>query len=382
MIRGSDIVSVIIPAFNAQRTLDSTLRSVRGQTYRNLEIVVIDDGSVDDTAEISRRHAAEDQRIRLISIQNSGVANARNAGIAATRGAFIAPIDADDLWHPDKITYQMRAIIEAGTDVGYVYCLSRRIDGQDRILHDVRSHTMQGRTFLRSVVYNPVGNGSSILARRSALEEIGGFCVDPEIQGAEDNLVQIEMSRNWLVCAVALYLTGYRTSADSLSANFERMLRCRFSVLNYVRQRFPETPAAVLNLAEGRLRAVVAAEAFRRGKLAQGTAELARACRLAPLIGLEMLAVDWLGRIRRRALGSIRDSFHGGGESVSFLNFDPSSSFRTALSRSLERRQLAALANTEEEFFNAAGLKKRNGLSFRPAHCSFSGPVPSAADLL
>src|SRR5260221_13860612 len=90
-----ELVSVIIPAYNAQATLDETLNSVRSQTHRNLEIVVVDDGSTDDTAIVAQRHSAVDSRVHIIRQDNAGVAAARNAGIAATSGRYVAPIDAD-----------------------------------------------------------------------------------------------------------------------------------------------------------------------------------------------------------------------------------------------------------------------------------------------
>jgi len=86
----ADLVTVIIPAFNAARTIDETLRSVRSQTHRRMEILVVDDGSVDATAQIVRSHATEDRRIRLIQQPNSGVAAARNRAIAEATGDYLA----------------------------------------------------------------------------------------------------------------------------------------------------------------------------------------------------------------------------------------------------------------------------------------------------
>src|SRR5262245_57856494 len=97
------VVSVVVPAFNAGATLDQTLRSVRAQTYTHLEVIVVDDGSKDATAEIALAHAKSDARIRLVRQANGGVASARNAGIREARAALVAPIDADDLWAPTKI---------------------------------------------------------------------------------------------------------------------------------------------------------------------------------------------------------------------------------------------------------------------------------------
>ncbi|WP_340110477.1 glycosyltransferase family 2 protein [Pikeienuella sp. HZG-20] len=364
-----ELVSVVLPAFNAERTLDATLSSVRRQTHRRLEIVVVDDGSRDGTADLARRHAAEDERIRVISIPNGGVANARNTGIAATKGPYIATIDSDDLWHPDKIALQMRALLEGGEDVGYVYNLSRRIDEQDRVLGDVKSHPMQGRIYLRSIVFNPVGNGSVILARRSALEGIGGFEADPDVHGAEDNLAQIMMNRTWRVCVAPLHLTGYRVTENSLSSDFSRMARRRFAVLRHVSERFPETPAAVLSLAEGRLRAVLATQAFRRNMIGQGLAELARACRLAPLCALEIAAVDLAARVRGRVRSALgRASSRGARTGADFFACDPASPAKPP-PRPLETRRLEALGKIEEEFFRSAGA---------PQAASNTAPPPAS----
>ena len=107
------LVSVVIPAYNAASTLDETLRSVRSQTHQSLEIIIVNDGSTDETGTIAKRHAAEDKRVRIITQENAGLAAARNKGWGQARSNFIAFLDADDLWAPTKITQQIQAL-EAG----------------------------------------------------------------------------------------------------------------------------------------------------------------------------------------------------------------------------------------------------------------------------
>ena len=102
------LATVIIPAFNAAQTIGDTLSSVSAQTHRELEILVVDDCSTDGTGAIALDRAREDGRIRLIQTeQNSGVGAARNLGISNASGEYCAFIDADDLWHPQKIDLQM-----------------------------------------------------------------------------------------------------------------------------------------------------------------------------------------------------------------------------------------------------------------------------------
>ena len=95
------LVSVIVPAYNAGPFLAATLESVLDQTHRAFEVLVVDDGSTDETATIAAAYAVRDSRIRPLTQANAGVAAARNRGIAEARGEFIAPIDADDIWFPE-----------------------------------------------------------------------------------------------------------------------------------------------------------------------------------------------------------------------------------------------------------------------------------------
>ena len=103
-------ISVVIPAHNAAATLDATANSVRGQTHEQLEILIVDDGSTDGTLEIARRHAEQDPRVRVITQPNGGVASARNRGLAEASTELVALVDADDVWHPEKIERQLRVI--------------------------------------------------------------------------------------------------------------------------------------------------------------------------------------------------------------------------------------------------------------------------------
>ena len=111
-------VSIIMPAFNATHTLPHSLASVRLQNYPYWELLVIDDGSSDNTADYTAEQARKDPRIKLIrQVRNQGVAAARNAGIAAAQGKYIAFLDADDLWLPDKLSRQISAMRENSATV-------------------------------------------------------------------------------------------------------------------------------------------------------------------------------------------------------------------------------------------------------------------------
>src|SRR5215211_6980478 len=104
------VVSVVIPAYNARTTLAATLDSARSQSFRDLEIIVVDDGSTDETLSVAKAAAASDARIIVLTRPNGGVAASRNLGIHSARGEYIAPLDADDIWHPTKIEKQVRVL--------------------------------------------------------------------------------------------------------------------------------------------------------------------------------------------------------------------------------------------------------------------------------
>jgi len=117
-----------VPAYNADRYLAPTLTSVLDQTYTNIEILVVDDGSTDTTREVAQRFANTDSRVHVLCQKNNGVAAARNEGIRRAHGEWIAPIDADDIWHPHKIEHQIRLVARSAADVGLIYAWSVDID--------------------------------------------------------------------------------------------------------------------------------------------------------------------------------------------------------------------------------------------------------------
>ena len=127
------LVSVVIPCFNAERWIVETLNSVSRQTYANIEILVVDDGSTDGGVRLVESAASEDSRIRIIRKSNGGLSSARNCGIREAAGKYVAIVDADDLWHPRKIEKQVaryELAEQQGQQLGFVYCWSNSIDEQ------------------------------------------------------------------------------------------------------------------------------------------------------------------------------------------------------------------------------------------------------------
>jgi hypothetical protein len=225
----SALISVIIPAYNAERTIGETLASALTQTHRTIEVIVVDDGSTDETAAIVEAVSRDDARVRLIRQSNAGVCAARNAAIAASSGTYVAPLDADDVWHPEKLSLQVAALERAGDRFAAAYSPSIRFDDAGRVTGYARAYHRSGDVFAYQLNHNLVGNGSGMLMRRKALLEVGGY---PEWRGgSEEYHLQLNLSRLYWFVAVPWYLVGYRRSRGSLSADEPRMLQSRVAVL-------------------------------------------------------------------------------------------------------------------------------------------------------
>jgi glycosyltransferase involved in cell wall biosynthesis len=251
----SALVSVIVPAFNAEAFIVAALESVARQTYPRLEIIVVDDGSTDRTADLVRAFARRDPRVRLIQQPNAGVAAARNAAISASRGDFIAPIDADDLWKPQKIERQMTRFLASDDRLGLVYCWWSHVDrdGHVALRTDHRGRLKplaapRGKVLHDLIARNVVGNGSTPLMRKRCVVEAGGY--DPglrarDAQGCEDWKLYLAIAERYDFDVVPEFLVGYRQTPEMMSRNYRAMQRSCELVLGEVRCRHPEIDASV-----------------------------------------------------------------------------------------------------------------------------------------
>lgn len=261
-------MSVVIPAYNASRTIEETLESVINQTHSNLEILVVDDGSTDGTMEIAKSFAARDPRIQLIRQTNGGVAAARNAGIAASSGAFVAPLDADDLWHPAKIERQLR-VFEANDDrMGLVYTWFALIDHRSRVMQLRHRPNHEGEVLAPLAYHNFIGNGSSAMFRREALAHTSGY--DSTLrarggQGCEDWKLYFQIAERYRFGLVPEALTGYRHLDDNMSSDVLQMLRSRDLCTQDLLPFHPELEAAFRS-GRNRLSRFLFHRAIRRGR--------------------------------------------------------------------------------------------------------------------
>lgn len=234
--------SIITAAYNASRLLPETVASVLAQTYRHFELIIVDDGSTDDTRAVAQRLAARDQRIRVLATPNGGQARARNTAVRTARGAYIVLLDSDDLLAPTYLASQL-TLFNRFPDVAIVTpnALNRgggpHFDGKPLWL---RTSGVE-RLSLRDLIEQE--NAVSIMSmfKREVWVDIGGF---------NTALLRNEDYEFWLRAAIAGYpvlrsfepQAFYRRRYDSLSSNEPQMIRGVLNVLHQVDSKLDDRP--------------------------------------------------------------------------------------------------------------------------------------------
>jgi glycosyltransferase involved in cell wall biosynthesis len=173
-------VSVVIPTYGHRDWVVATLESVLAQSFRDFEIVVVNDGSPDDTAALVKPYV-EDGRVLYVEQRNAGQSAARNRGIGCARGEFIALLDDDDLWPPDKLAWQVDALRE-DPSIGVVAGVAEFIDAEGRPLHV--TPFVEELPFSSLFRHCPITSPGQTLIRRALLDEIGGL--DETVAGVDD----------------------------------------------------------------------------------------------------------------------------------------------------------------------------------------------------
>ncbi len=280
--------------FDAATTIEATLRSALGQSHRELEIVVVDDGSRDAGAKIVEAIAAQDPRLRLLRQDNAGVAAARNAALAASSGEFVAYLDADDLWAPDKLALQLAAL-RAAPDAALAYAWFRRIDGQDRILPPSPHPFVEGRVLHRHLAWNFIANGSALLVRGNVARRIS---FDPDLRsGCEDYLHQLRIALDHPFACVPQFLVGYRRSPGSLSASRRTMELAHLAMFDRIGPLLPASARPVLARRRAEMHARLARDALRRARFGESARRCAAALRADPVEALRNTGAAGLTRL-------------------------------------------------------------------------------------
>ncbi|WP_052050943.1 glycosyltransferase family 2 protein [Leptolyngbya sp. KIOST-1] len=248
---GFPLVSVIVPAYNAERFIGRTLESVLTQTYQNFEVLVVDDGSHDHTAAIVRQYMARDGRIQLWQQPNSGVAAARNLAIAKSKGELIAPLDADDIWYPLNLEKQVECLVNSSPRVGLTYAWSIDIDAENQPTGAFRAAPIEGLVYPTLLLHDFIANASSVLIRRSCLHRVGNYNVQLRAQagqGREDWDLYLRMAEQYEFRVVPDFLVGYRKLPDSMSRDYSSMARSNEIIWQAIREKYPNMPQILYRL--------------------------------------------------------------------------------------------------------------------------------------
>jgi len=265
-------VSVIVPTRDRRVLLRRALDSVRGQTHPPNEIIVVDDGSRDDTVEMLRSRYPD---VAVLQQEGSGVSAARNRGIACSRSPWIALLDSDDEWLPDKLARQLAALRKTP---GAVVCHTDEIWVRNGVrVNPRRRHAKHGGHIFERCLPLCCISPSSILLHRSVLEDIGGF--DETLPVCEDYDLWLRMTASYPVLLVdEPLLVKYGGHDDQLSRRYWGMDRFRIRALEKLLDSgglAPEQRRAARRVLEDKVR-IYAAGAQKRGRLREGRAYRAK----------------------------------------------------------------------------------------------------------
>ncbi|MFM9851744.1 MAG: glycosyltransferase family 2 protein [Sphingomonadaceae bacterium] len=244
-------VSVVMPVYNVQAYVAEAIRSVLAQTLTDLELIIVDDGGNDDSVAICE--SFDDPRIRIVHQANRGLAGARNTGIAEARGRFIALLDSDDRWLPEKLSLHV-IHLENNPHVGVSYCPSQFIDERGNVMRLKQKPRLRNIRSEDIFCRNPVGNGSAPVLRRAALDIVAFRSPnDPERTcWFDEDFRQSEDIEMWLRLSVkggirfegiAPALTQYRVAASGLSAQVLRQYQSWLNVIEKLELYAPEFAA-------------------------------------------------------------------------------------------------------------------------------------------
>ncbi|MDF0750461.1 glycosyltransferase [Marinobacter sp. 71-i] len=210
-------VSVVTPTYNRARFLPDAVSSVLAQTYADLELIIVDDGSEDDTVKVLEPFLA-DGRVRYFYQENQGQSHARNLALEQARGDFIAFLDSDDMWAPEKLEKQL-AVLRANPEVDIVHGDEAVIDEQGTVISIENMKRYSGRITRYLLADNSVSI-TTALVRRRCFDEMGGF--DTSVGVADDYELWLRFSARYYYQYEPDIVASYRVMADQISSDKRR----------------------------------------------------------------------------------------------------------------------------------------------------------------
>lgn len=229
MKRADTLVSVIIPCFNQARFLTASLTSVAGQDYSRREVIVVDDGSADDTGAVASRF----EGVRCLRQENQGTAAARNHGLRESSGVYVVFLDADDRLLPQALSVGVDAL-DRNPDCGVVYGHIRLIGSDPSDCRCPPQTAVREAHYRELLTRNYIWTPGAAMYRRAVVDAVGGF--DARAGGSADFDLNIRVARRWAVHCHGQVILDYREHAGSQSSDPAYMLRSAVSVRRHHRR--------------------------------------------------------------------------------------------------------------------------------------------------
>lgn len=222
-------VSIIITTYNREIYLKETISSILSQSYGNFELIIIDDGSTDNSKEVISSFV--DERIIYYYQQNKGQNSARNKGMSLSQGEYIAHVDSDDLWKSTKLEKQVH-ILNKKKDIDLVYCGTRLIDNKGFFIKKLKIHKHNGFVLDKLLMSNFLYNGSNILFRKSCLEKV--TCFDESVNRMTDWQFYLNFAIFYKFYSIPEYLVLYRIHDTNMSINYKKYEKNGFKILHKI----------------------------------------------------------------------------------------------------------------------------------------------------
>jgi glycosyltransferase involved in cell wall biosynthesis len=229
------LVSIITPIYNGKQYISETIKSALAQTYKNFELLLINDGSTDNSAEIIRSYF-NDERIIYIEQKNSGVASARNTAIRVAKGKYIGFLDQDDLWHKNKLEEQV-AILENDENIALIHSKQDFIDSQGNEINFNWIIGGTGDCFADIFIKNKIAV-LTVLIRKTILDEIGLF--NEQLSGADDYEMWLRVTLRHPIKYLDIPLATYRFHDNNISKNSFKMTILELNTINSIIFNYPE----------------------------------------------------------------------------------------------------------------------------------------------
>lgn len=220
------LVSIIIPNYNHARFVGGAIHSVLNQDYKNVEIIVVDDGSTDNSHEVIGQFG---DQVKYIYQENAGLSAARNTGIRASKGAFIGVLDADDMYEPAFISTLVSAL-ESNPEAEGIYCGYQFVDQENNLLPQIENRPVPGDELYEALLDGNFFVPESIFLRRYVYDDVGLF--DEALRACEDWDVWLRVTKKYRIIHAPEILTRHRVLAGSMSTDPLRMLNNRLAVLS------------------------------------------------------------------------------------------------------------------------------------------------------